>query len=29
MDESTDAERAFWDKYVTRVKKGLTRLANA
>jgi hypothetical protein len=29
MEESTDAERAFWDKYVTRVKKGLTRLANA
>jgi hypothetical protein len=29
MDEATDAERIFWDKYVTRVKKGLTRLANA
>jgi hypothetical protein len=28
MDEATDAERAFWDKYVTRVKKGFTRLVN-
>jgi hypothetical protein len=29
MDETTDAERSFWDKYVTRVKKGFARLASA
>jgi hypothetical protein len=29
MDETTDAERVFWDKYVTRVKKGFARLATA
>jgi hypothetical protein len=29
MDESTDAERTFWDKYVNRVRKGLSRLASS
>jgi hypothetical protein len=29
MDESTDAERAFWDKYVARVKRGFARLTSA